>query len=296
MRRVVLPTCRTIGAELDRIRALYPRGKKGPGGQPSRFFRDAEQFTGLKKAHVLNYISIAKGWGRLVEHLAELPEGAEPIRSMGAALEVLRAMNRPDRPALPSSNGAVDVDAEAVQGSDSPRTRTHYAHGTREKVLPPLVALKATPVGLKHQARLDQILDALHDLLDAMEAEEQGEELGDTSAAAEGTKPSRPLIGAPAPAPSAPPAPSHPATAPTPVAVLAEPPGEEAAAAAAGDSRPGYGTLPALYPATVEGLEALEAAIVQHGSGIALGRSLGLSPAAVRAHRRRIREKLRVLQ
>lgn len=54
-----------------------------------------------------------------MDFMADLPEGATPIpiQSMRVALEALRAMDRPERPALPSSDGAVDVDAETVATS-----------------------------------------------------------------------------------------------------------------------------------------------------------------------------------
>jgi hypothetical protein len=69
--------------------------------------------------------------------------------------------------------------------------------------------------------------------------------------------------------------------------------GRAAAEAAAKElARPGYGTLTKLYPATVEGFAALQAAIADKGSEIALSKSLGLSPSAVRGHKRRTKAKL----
>jgi hypothetical protein len=290
MRKVVLPRCREIGAELDRIRSLYPKGKKGPGGQASGFFRDAEICTGLKKRQVLNYIQIATGWHKLIEHMAELPEGAAPIQSMRGALAALQKMNRPERPALPGTDGAVDVDAEAVAGSDLPgKRRTRYVHSTREKVLPALTALKATPVGLKHEGELEVLLEALNNLLDAMEQEEAEGEWAEVepSPAAAALAPAASLL----------------ATGQRRIEVI--PPEEladedrleeigEAPAAfpAGGQAGKTPATLPALYPTTPEGMEALDLAIAEHGSGAELGRSLGLGVYAVGKHRKRSRAKL----
>lgn len=75
--------------------------------------------------------------------MADLFEGATPIQSMRGALEALRAMNRPERPALPGSDGAVDVDAETVATTGK---NSRYVHNTWEMVLPALAALKSTPV------------------------------------------------------------------------------------------------------------------------------------------------------
>lgn len=84
--------------------------------------------------------------------------------------------------------------------------------------------------------------------------------------------------------------PPVPASVPAPALT---PPAPEEEAAAKADPRPNYGALPSRYPATVEGLAALEAAIDAHPGGAkGLGLSLGLSPAAVLAHKRRTRVKL----
>jgi hypothetical protein len=273
MRRVVLPRCKTIGAELARIRDLYPKGKKGPGGAASRFFSDAEQFTGLKKAQVLNYITVSTSWPRLMDYVADLPEGAAPIQSMRGALEAIRAMNRPERPALPGSAGAVDVDAETVNATDTTATRkrTRYVHSAREKVLPALTALQATPIGLKHGRQLESLLQALHNLLDAMEVDEQG--------AAWQESPE------PAPAPVAAPEVKQPEPAPEPAAAANPPEDLEPEPSASS-------TLPSLFSATAEGWEAMEAHMAEHGTGRRAAAALGVRPETYSRHRTKLKKAL----
>ncbi len=267
MRRVVLPRCRAIGAELARIRDLYPKGKKGPGGTASGFFRDAEQFTGLKKAQVLNYITVSTSWARLMDYMADLPEGAAPIQSMRGALEALRAMNRPERPALSGPDGAVDVDAETVAATNTPAgKRTRYVHSAREKALPALAALKATPVGLKHERQLETILRALHTLLDAMEAEEQADAWQES----------------PEPEPTPVAAPEARQPEPEPV-VAAEPEPEPEAART---------TMASLFPATAEGWESMEAHLAEHGSGKRAAAALGVRPETYSRHRTKLKKAL----
>ena len=262
MRRAVLPRCKTIGDELARIRDLYPKGKKGPGGTASGFLRDAEQFTGLKKAQVLNYITISTGWYKLMDFMADLPEGAAPIQSMRSALEALRAMNRPLRPALPGSDGAVDVDAVTVASTNTTASeRTRYAHSTREKVLPALAALKATPVGLKHEDRLEAILQALHSLLDAMEVEEEQAATWQES---------------PEPEPE-----------PAPIAALEvkqpEPEPEP-------EPETARRTMAFWFPPDANGCEGMRLYLAQYGSVKLAAESLDVSPARFRSHYAKLRK------
>ena len=271
MRRVVLPRCKTIGDELARIRDLYPKGKKGPGGAASGFFRDAEQFTGLKKAQVLNYITVSTGWPRLMDFMADLPEGAAPIQSMRGALEALRAMNRPERPALPGSDGAVDVDAETVgTTSTTAGQRTRYVHSTREKVLPALEALKATPVGLGHEQQLQTILQALHSLLDTMEAEEQA------AAWQESPEPAPVAVAVAVAAPEV----KQPEPEPVVAADLEPEPEPDVARS----------TMSSLFPATAEGWETMEAHLAQHGSGKEAAKALGVRPETFSRHRNKLKK------
>jgi hypothetical protein len=280
MRKVVLPRCKTIGDELARIRDIYPKGKKGPGGKASGFFRDAEQFTGLKKNQVLNYITISTGWHRLVDFMADLPEGAAPIQSMRGALEVLRAMNRPA--ALLAGEGAVDVEAVAATDNHRPAPRqTGYAISTREKVIPALEALRVAAPARKYQDRLDQLIEALELLLNLIDQDELATPVDGWDEAHAPDALSE--IAAPPPRSYAPPQAATTTPTPEPVATPeTDEPEEEQEAR----------SLPALYPKTQEGLEALEAAIAEHGSGAALGRTLGLKSSAVKMHRRRIRQAL----
>ena len=261
MRRVVLPRCKNIGDELARIRDLYPKGKKGPGGTASGFLGDAEQFTGLKKSQVLNYITISTGWHKLMDFMADLPEGAAPIQSMRGALEALRAMNLPMRPALPGSDGAVDVDAVTVTSTNTTASeRTRYVHTTREKVLPALAALKATPVGLKHEDRLEAILQALHNLLDAMEVEEQA------ATWQESPEPE------PEPAPIAAPEVKQPEPEPEPEPETAR------------------RTMASLFPPDAEGFEGMRLFLAQYGSVKLAAESLDVSPATYRGHYAKLRK------
>ena len=266
MRRTVLPRCKAIGDELARIRDLYPKGKKGPGGVASGFFRDAEQLTGLKKAQVLNYITISAGWYRLMDFMADLPEGAAPIQSMSGALEVLRAMGRPMRPALPGSEGAVDVDAVTVASTNTTAgERTRYVHTTREKVLPALAALKATPVGLKHEDRLETLLQALHSLLDAMEVEEE-----QAATWPESPEPEQ----KPEPAPIAAPEVKQPEPEPEPEPTPTPTP----------TPKPARRTMASIFPVTDEGLKTMRAHIAEHGSVEQAAKALGVKLAIYHGH------------
>ena len=251
IRKVALPRCRDIGEELLRIKAFYPAGKKGPTGHASRFYSDCKAVTGLSKPSVANYIQIAEGWHRLMDYMADLPDGAVPITSLRGALEALRAMNRPVLP--PHDAGALDVEAEQVEGRPS-TNRTSYAISTREKALPALDALMAaTTISDRHKAQLAKVREALALLLEQIEAEE--------IAAAE----------------------------PQAEALAAEPePDPEPALAEAGED-PGKASLPELFPLTAEGMAGFELALAEAGSGAALARQLGCSKQAISLHKNRLR-------
>ena len=90
LRKVALPRCREIGKELLAIKAFYPAGKKGSA---SNFYRDAKAMTGLSKPSVANYIQVAENWHRLMDYMADLPEGATPVTSLRGALDAIRKMN-----------------------------------------------------------------------------------------------------------------------------------------------------------------------------------------------------------
>lgn len=269
MRRVALPTCKEIGDELLRIKGLYSAGKKGPGGHASRFYGDAKQLTGLSKPSVANYIQVAENWHRLMDFMCDPPEGASPITSLKGALEVIRAMNRPIKP-------AVDVEAVAVEGGVdqalSPAKGTRYAASTRERALPPIDALMNVAVlSEKRRDQLAQIREALLLLLDQIEADE-------AAAAAEAEA-----------APAA-------ATVDVPTQQWVEPDAEPANAVTDVEAEPvsskKKSVLPGLYPLSADGLEALERDIAEAGSGPRLAAKLDVSKQAVSAHRQRILKAL----
>jgi len=265
MRRVALPRCRDIGEELLRIKAFYPAGKKGPMGHASRFYSDCKAVTGLSKPSVANYIQIAEGWHRLMDYMADLPEGAVPITSLRGALEALRAMNRPVLP--PHDAGALDVEAEQVEGRPT-TSRTSYASSTREKALPALDALMAaTTISDRHKAQLAKVREALALLLEQIEAEEIAAAEAQAEADVE-----IPVISAPVELP--PPA-------------WAEPDPEPALADAGED--PGKASLPELFPLTAEGMAGFELALAEAGSGAALARRLGCSKQGISFHKNRLR-------
>ena len=270
MRQVALPRCREIGMELLAIKSFYPKGVKGSA---SNFYRDAQKVTTLSKPSVANYIQIAENWERLMDYLADLPEGASPVTSLRGALEAIRAMNRPLKPA--ASDDAIDVDAEAVEGDDQQALpagkRTHFATGVRKTMETQFTALKTVKVLTPgHRDRLDKIQAALQILLDDIDRLE-GEAAVPTTVEA---------------APVQPPAP---VTTPQTMGEAMRP----------GDDEPTTVELPKLadlYPFTLEGLEAMNAAIAEHGSGKALAVHLGntsSNPARwISDHRRRIKKAL----
>ena len=256
MRRVALPRCREIGNELIRVRSFYPKGKTGPGGVSSGFYRDAEAVTGLKKRSLQGYITISENWARLMDYMADLPEGASPITSLRAALEAIRAMNRPLRPA--ASDDAIDVDAdpnlETTDHEEPAIKRTSYAASARDKVMPALSGLFATKVLTELQReRLGKVQEMLQHLLDDIDSTE-----------------------ASAAVPEMVTAPPQPAAVP-----MWTPPADPEPDPEPADEPPAKIKPADLYPATLEGLEKLEADLVEHGSGAALARHLGVSRAAI---------------
>ena len=270
MRRVALPRCRDIGKELIRVRAYYPKGKVGRGGVSSHFYRDAEAVTGLKKRSLQGYIAIAENWSRLVDYMADLPEGATPITGLRGALDAIREMNRPLRPAY--EEGAIEAAASPViDGSDGgepapAQPRTRYAATAREKVLPVLSGLVATTVLTDLQReRLSKVQEMLQHLLDDIDATEAKQtEAGPASPA---------LV-------------EQPLREPVPAPVQQQQEEEEE------DESAGQGqAFSEAFPPTREGHEALEAAVVEFGSGSLLGAQYGVSRSAV-CHRRKKLRKL----
>lgn len=265
MRRVVLPQAREIGQELARIKALYESGRKGPGGRASRFYTDCESLTGLRKAQIANYVQLAANWHRLMDYMADLPDGAQPITSMRGAMEAIRSMNRPERPALAGAAGSVDVEAEDLgpAPAEGASSRTRYTERPRELAssLQALRAVQAIPEPLRD--RLQTYCTALELLLDSIESA-----LAESEPEPVATPPARGPVAAPAPEPEW----SEPEPEPEPEA--------------------GRQSLAALYPATPEGLEDLETAVAAAGSGAGLARQLGCTRAAVSQRLKRIRQVL----
>lgn len=266
MRRVALPRCREIGNELIRVRSFYPKGKTGPGGVSSGFYRDAEAVTGLKKRSLQGYIAISENWARLMDYMADLPEGASPITSLRAALEAIRAMNRPLKPA--ASDDAIDVDAEAApEGADAEPAmkRTSFAASARDKVMPALSGLFATKVLTELQRdRLGKVQEMLQHLLDDIDATE-----------------------AAAAVPEMVTAPPQPAAAP-----MWTPPADPEPEPEPADEPPAKIKPADLYPATPEGLEKLEADLVEHGNGSALACHLGVTRQAISLRLKTLRKSL----
>lgn len=287
MRRVALPHAREIGEELIRLKGFYPKGKKGPMGHASRFYSDARALTGLSKPSVAGYIQLAEGWHRLIDYMSDLPEGATPITSLRGALDALREMNRPLRPA----SDAIDVEAQQVAGDALPgagaggsgHKRTNYAASTREKVLPALTTLRTTTVITERQReQLAKIEEMLSHLLTAIEQQEE-------QAAADAAAAEPPADQQVVEVPVAEPEPAlqelvaltntTPAPAPAPEAQWSEQEQQVEAEVEPNTSAPAAaarGTLGALYPATAEGLRELENAIAEAGGGAALARQLGI--------------------
>lgn len=267
VREIALPRCREIGTELLAIKSFYPKGKKGSA---SNFYRDAQKVTSLSKPSVANYIQIAENWERLIDYMTDLPEGATPVTSLRGALEAIRAMNRPLKPA---SKDAIDVDAEAVEGDDQQALpagrRTNFASGARKVFDQQFSGLRAvkvlTPLHHERLAKIQEMLQHLLDDIDRMEGE----------AVVPTTVETKPEVVKP----QLPPQPKE----------EVWPDDDEAPA----DQLP---KLNDLYPLTEEGLKVLSNAIAEHGSGKALALHLGntsSNPARwISDHRRRIKKAL----
>lgn len=270
LRKVALPRSREIGAELARVRDFYPKGQRGPGGVKSAFYADAERVTGLKKRSVQNYIAINENWARLMDYMAELPEGATPVTSLRGALEAIREMNKPLQPSAAES---IETTATEVLDPAAAAIRTNYAATTREKILPALSSLKAaTVLSPAHKERLLAIeteLTALLEEIDAAEADAAAAEV---------------VVEAPL-------APMHtPAVAKPIEAQWEEEPQQDTHAEAP------LPDLFALFPATAEGLADLEHNIANSGSGAELARKLGNTakkPGSwISKHRQKLKAKL----
>jgi hypothetical protein len=293
MRKVALPRCREIGEELLRVKGFYAAGKKGPGGTASSFYSDCLAVAGLSRSSVAGYVSIAQNWGRLLDYMADLPEGATPITGVKGALKAIAKMNSEELP--PRDTGAVDVEAEAIAGEVLPgasRKRTSYASSTREKALPAIDGLMAAAtISERHKAQLAKVREALALLLEQIEAAEAKAAEAQAQADAE-AEAAREPVDLPPPAWSeVEPEPRQAPAASAPEATAEE---QEQAEEEQGASS-NRGKLAATYPRTAEGLADLEAAIAEAGSGAALDLQLGLKPGAVSKHRKRIRERLEQL-
>lgn len=253
MRKVALPRAKEIGDELIRVQGFYPKSRRGPGGVSNGFFRDCVELTDLKVASVKNYMLLAKNWHRLVDFMADLPEGADPITSFSGALNAIRSMNKGLRP------GVDAVDVEATEVAPEPAQlggmtrRTHYAAHAKQAALPAIQSLLAvSTLSDKHRDGLLKIQEALTLLLDQIDAEEA--EAAEVVAAPstqepEWAEPVAPVVDV------------------EPVAVQQEPESDDTAPKA-GDRT----ILKTLYPTLAD----LEQAIAEQGSGAAVGKQAGL--------------------
>ena len=176
-------------------------------------------------------------------------------------------MNRPLKPA--ASDDAIDVDAQAIEGGDSePATRrTHFASSARKVIDQQFSGLRAvkvlTPTQRENLAKVEEMLQLLLDDIDRTEA-----------------------------------ASAVPVEVPVPVApaTTVAPPEEQLWP---DDDEADQATLPKLselFPLTPAGLEALEQAMAEHGSGVALGQHLGntsKNPSRwISDHRKRIKKAI----
>ena len=287
MRKVALPRCKEIGIDLLAIKSFYPKGKKGTA---SKFYEDAEKFTTLKKASIANYIQIAENWERLMDYLGEIPEGGTPITSLRGALAAIREMNKPLQVA--GKGDAIDVHAEAVEGDDQQDSpagkRTNYAASARKAMKDQFTALKSVKVLTPlHRDRLDKIQEMLQILLDDIDrlegdaavptVVEVKPKLDTSNVATVSPRPTGAELKAEFMAAAKGGARSIRDFQPKGVR-LSPPVAAEDRAIQSGGDAPTKSVLPnlaELYPLTKEGLEALETAMADHGSGAALGRHLG---------------------
>jgi hypothetical protein len=281
MRRVVLPRAREIGQALLKIKNLYEPGKRGPGGKASAFYADCKAVAGLGKSQAAGYIRIATDWHRLVDYMTDLPEGAEPVLSLGAALNAIAEMNKAARPALPGTE-AVDVDAEPVAATaGTSARRTRFARSTKRTVVDALTGLLVTPVGRRHEGRIRKVMEELKSLLQTLEAEEEAGAPAD-----EWTVPEEAAtVGMEEATPEQPRSYDHPQAAPAPAAVAEEATEEPA-------PEEGQVSLVALFPLSdpAESFEAMTDLVTQHGSGIAAAASVGCALSSFKNHKSRLKK------
>lgn len=301
MRRVALPRCQEIGEILLRVRRYYPKGSKGPSGMPSKFFADAKAVTGLGKSSLHNYITIAQNWGRLVDYLADLPEGATPVTSLRSALEVIREMNRP-LPAAGGDDRAIDTEAEVIGSGDevvdtqAAARRAAAAGYVREPAklgqqLRALRAVRGLPVELRD--RLETFARELDSLLAAVEAAlSESLEITPEPAKTDLRPPARAFAAVERVThelvdDSAPGGPSMTVVKDAWVVDLATSDERLVEVGSLSEDlldRVTRTPLAAKYPKTAEGLKALRLDIAAASSGAELGRQLGVSRAAVSAY------------
>jgi hypothetical protein len=287
MRRVVLPRAREIGQALEKVKSYYEPAKKGPGGKASAFYTDCKVVAGLGKTQAAGYIRIATEWHRLIDYMADLPEGADPVLSLGAALKAIAIMNSAPRPALPGTDCAVDVDATTVATTDGEGTRpapTSYARSTREKTVQALEALLATAPGRRHEERIRKVIEAVELLLQTIEEEEAA------AAPAEEWSEVEPVEEI---APPQPRSYSHPQAAPAPAATPAPAPLLEEPAPAEGAV-----SLVSLFPLSTpeESFAAMTDLVVEHGNGAAVAASLGCALSSFKNHKSRLKKLLEQAQ
>jgi hypothetical protein len=278
MRRVVLPRAREIGQALEKVKSYYEPAKKGPGGKASAFYTDCKVVAGLGKTQAAGYIRIATEWHRLIDYMADLPEGADPVLSLGAALKAIAIMNSAPRPALPGTDGAVDVDATTVATTDGEGTRpapTSYARSTREKTVQALEALLATAPGRRHEERIRKVIEAVELLLQTIEEEEAA------AAPAEEWSEVEPVEEIAPPQPRSYAHPQAPTT--EPAAAVEEPAPAE-----------GQISLVALFPLSTpaESFTAMNNLVIEHGNGAAAAASVSCALSSFKNHKSRLKKLL----
>jgi hypothetical protein len=173
----------------------------------------------------------------------------------------------------------VDVDAETVAATaGTSARRTRYASSTRERVLPALEALTATPVGRRHEERIRKVMEAVALLLQSIEDEEEAAAPADEWSAPEEAT----TVGMEEATPEQPRSYAHP-QAPTtePAAAVEEPAPAE-----------GQISLVALFPLSTpaESFTAMNNLVIEHGNGAAAAASVSCALSSFKNHKSRLKK------
>lgn len=254
-RRVALPRAIEIGQDLARIKDKFPKGKRGA---ESPFYVACEEYVGLKKAQVCNYIDLYTNRHRLSDYLESRPDGAPNPNSMSEALTILRKLKRGIDPAEEPTPKLKGTSCEGFEDENlSTPTGTSYARSSKERLFSGFSGLLACPrIAEVFGDRIREAQAVSEALLADIEKFEAGESFPEPVEETTWAELEEVVVE---------------------VEAMAEPLGEPSERSSEEPPESvGGASLEELYPATADGLRALEEDIREAKGKAALGKELGL--------------------